>query len=59
MTLNDICHEYGAKNLQGELSKFLVHFKNPQITQAQLQDVLSTHSATTNKGGCTKYITIY
>lgn len=41
MTLDDIRHDHGAKNFQGALSKFLVHFTNPQISQVQLQDVVS------------------
>ena len=41
MTLDDICREYGVKNFQGALSKFLVHYANPQASQVELQGMVS------------------
>ena len=38
MTFDDICNNYGATNFRAALSKFLVHYTNPEAPQSDHQD---------------------
>ena len=40
ITLDDICHNYGAKNFRSALAEFLAHHANPQASRSELRDTV-------------------